>query len=959
MVGRETEVTVLQELVRQVRRGGRIAVVEGEAGIGKSRLVSAALDAARAAGSAVLVSRAEELDLHRPFAAILDSGWDRLDPAWRERIAGDIAAGGSGPDVDAERQFRVGEVVLELIEERCRQGSVTVAIEDLQWADRGTIGVIALLARSIDALPVALIVSVRPQPRSHELGALLGLLESRGARTVALGPLDEDGCAELVGRIVGARPGPHLLEQVEGAAGNPFFIEELMGVLQALGAIERRAGMAETAVAQSTPPLPITILHRLSFLPADELELLGLASVLGNSFSAGDLALLADRHVAQLVPALRSACRAGVLGEQGDRLAFRHALIRGALYEDMPLSVRRALHGAFARSLAQIGGPPERMTEHLLRAAAPGDARSRAALVSTARELVVRAPSAAVELLHRAIELSSDPRAARLELLAELAQALVSAGLLGEGEAACREAIERASDGETATRLRLLLVMLLTRRPRTATAVREAELGVAGTDTGTRESARLRGWLALARVLEGDADGAVRDAEALLSSAEDTVARLLAVDALALAAGVQGRFADAAGLIAESAAEVEAIGSREAYDTCPHMILGLQLARLDRLDDAYAAIQRGRRASEALGMIDTLASFHFELAAVELLRGRIDDALAELATHEEYAEQTGAGWSVPADSLRALIDLHRGELLAADEHVDAAERAAAAGAPRHRTDLMVLARARLLEATGLPQAALERVADAFGRAQAAGAVTYHPVLAPELARLAALSGMPDRAAATVPALEHLAKLNPGVSSLRAAALRARGWLEADASPLLSAVELLRGTGRVLETARVAEEAAAAVAAERKELALELLYEARATYERSGATYDLGRVEAALRARGARTGARGPRGRPARGWDALTDSELRVVRLVSERLTNPEIAERLFISRRTVQSHVSHALSKLGVSSRRELAAEAAAHAGWRFGLERAREDLKQPQPTFKPAAGSTIDPDHP
>ena len=129
------------------------------------------------------------------------------------------------------------------------------------------------------------------------------------------------------------------------------------------------------------------------------------------------------------------------------------------------------------------------------------------------------------------------------------------------------------------------------------------------------------------------------------------------------------------------------------------------------------------------------------------------------------------GGSAPADSVRALIALHRADVLGAERLVSAAERAAAAGAPAHRRDLMVLARARVLEASGRAEAALDALAGAF---VGAGAVSDQPLVGVELARIAALAGRPDDARATVPALERLAALNPGVRSLEAAALQARG-----------------------------------------------------------------------------------------------------------------------------------------------------------------------------------------
>jgi DNA-binding CsgD family transcriptional regulator len=933
LVGRDGELSVLGEALRRVRRGGQIVVIEGEAGIGKTRLLTAALESARAAGTTTLVSRADELDLHRPLAPVLDLLRDGDEPAWREPVLRAMAIDEPGLDVEAERQFRVAEAVLELLDRRCLKGSVVLAIEDLHWADSATLGVVAQIARGIDVLPMALIVTARPLPRRAQLERLLGALDSRGASRLALGPLDERTSAELVANLIGARPGPRLLGQARGAAGNPLFVSELVAAMAEEGAIERRGGVVDIATTVQTPSLPMTILHRLSFLAPEVLELLGLASVLGSSFSAADLGLLSGRRVAELVPALQDARRAGVLGERGDRLAFRHDLIRDALYEDLPVSVRRALHAELAGALAAAGESPERTAEHLLRAAAPGDERALSALVSAGHELVGRSPAAAIDLFRRAIELSADPESTRRELLPDLAQALVSAGALTEGEAACREAIARGVDAETEDRLRLQLVMLLTRRPRTGAALREAEAGLAVGRAGAVATARLRAWAALARIFEGNVNGAVTEAEAVLPSS-DVLAQALARDALALAASARGRFVEAAELIEHSAREVEAIGSREAYDSCPHLILGLQLARLDRLDDAYDALQRGRRASEALGMVDMLASFHYELALVELLRGRLDDALAELATHAEYAEQTGAGWSVPADSVRALIALHRGELLEAERFASAADRAAAAGAPAHRRDLLVLARARVLEASGKPEAALDALAAAF---ETTGAVSDQPLVGVELARIAALTARPAQARAAVPALERIAELNPKVRSLAAAALQARGWVEGEASALVQAAELMRGTGRVLEAARAAEAAGGR----------ELLEEARSAYERAGAVHDLARVAASLRGLGAHRGVRGRRQRPRSGWEALTETELRVVRLAAERLTNPEIAERLFISRRTVQTHISHALAKLGVASRRELAAEASRQAGWRIRVEGLGEEMEKPEPTHE------------
>jgi DNA-binding CsgD family transcriptional regulator len=951
LVGRDEERAALGDVVRRVRRGGRIAVVEGEAGIGKTRLVDSALEAARLAGATVLAAKAEELETHRPFGAIVDCV---ADGAWRARLDEHLRESDLRTDVVQERQFRVAETLLDMLDELCARAPVVLAVEDLHWADTGTIGVLARLARGIDRLPVALIVSARPQPRLPELDRLLGVLAERDAAAVTVGPLDDDACAELLAALVDARPGARLLAQAQRAGGNPLFVCELVAALTADGAIEHAGGAAEVRSDDVVPSLPLTILHRLSFLEPAVLELLSLAAVLGASFTADDLALLSGRPVSELVPALRAAQRAAVLAEQGDRLAFRHELIRDALYEDMPLSVRRGLHAQLAGVLADTGAPTERVAEHLLRGTAPGDEGAIAALVDAARDVAGRAPGVAVTLYRHAIALAREPDALRGRLLPELAVALVSAGLLGEGEETCREALSRPLDAEWAGRLRLQLVLLLTRRGRIRDAIAEGEQGLASGLLDARDRHELEAWVAMSRVFDGQIEVAVREAERIAAAGQDDAAVAIATNALAMAADTRGAFGEAADVIARNVRWVEAVDTRAAWDMRPHMIHGLLQVRLDRFDEGEATIRRGRAGSERLGLVEAVPVFHYQLALVDFLRGRLDDALAELAIRNELAELTDIGWHVPGLALAALIELQRDNLLAAERHVAAAEAEVAAGAPPYGIDMMVLARALLLEASGDLATAVQVIGGTFDAMATAGAATFLPLLGADFARLGAAAGVPERAAAAIPELERIAALNPGAPSLAAGALRARGLLERDAGALVEAAELLRASGRVLEAAAAAEDAAAAVGGDD---ALALLERARDAYAASGAVRGLARVEGALRGLGVRRGAAGRRGRPAKGWDALTDTELRVVRLVAERLTNPEIAERMFISRRTVQTHVSHALAKLDVSSRRELAAEAARRAGWHLRVDGVAEEPQQPEPSVEPALRPAVDGD--
>jgi DNA-binding CsgD family transcriptional regulator len=946
LVGRRVELAALEEAVRSLPSRGRLLVVEGEAGIGKSRLVEATAQMGRDAGLTVLSSQAEQLEAHRPFGAIIDCiGRERLGDRWD--------AWELGVDRAGERLFHVAETMIECIETLCVGTGVLVAIEDLHWADTGTLGVLGRVAAEIEQFPAALVVSMRPQPRSPQLERLLGVFAARGSATLRVGPLDQRSCEQLLESLVGASPGQRLVQQASRAGGNPLFLCELVGALVADGAIFHGEEAAELAADAAAPSLPLTILHRLSFAPPDLLELLGLASVLGASFAADDLGLLAQRPVSSLVAALRSAQLAGVLAERGERLAFRHELVRDALYNDLALTVRRGLHAEFASALVAAGRPPGQAADHVMRAAAPGDERAVASIVSVASDLVGRAPGPAADMYQQAIELSTFPAAMRERLLPELADALIAAGQLREGEQACREALARDLSPEWAGQLRLHLMFLLLRQGRTREAIREGEGGLARGVVDERNSERIASLMSMALAFSGDVAPAVRAAQAVLDTSRDEVARALATNTVASAADGRGAYAEAAELIAPSVRWADLRSSRAAFDARPHMILSLMLVRLDRFDEAQATIHRGRHAAESLGIADALPVFHYQQALLDFCRGRLDDALAELDTRSRLVEQMEIGWHLPAESLAALIAIHRDDLITAGRHMAAAEREAAQGGPPHGIDLHMLARARLFEATGDIEAALEAIASAVAASVAAGTITFMPVLGPELARLAAAVGDPGRAAAAIPILDQVARLNPGARSLQAYALAGHGLLHGDRDTLAAAAGLLRDSGRALEAARTAEAVAALNAAE----ARDPLEAARQTYHSCRAPRDLARAEAALRALGVRRGVPGARRRPDHGWQALTDTELRVVRLVAERLTNPEIAQRMFISRRTVQTHVSHALAKLGVATRRELAAEASRHAGWRLRIEDAGKPTQQRQPAVEGAPSSAVDPD--
>jgi hypothetical protein len=355
-------------------------VVEGEAGIGKSRLLAEALEAARERGLEVVAGRGQDLERNRPFGLLADSlGCSRSSPDPRRVAIAALLATHDGDrgvatvSSDPGLQFQAVDAFLELVEALALRGPLVLGLDDLQWADPSSLLTLGALARRLTGSPVALLASLRPLPRGAELERTLEALDAAGARRLTLGQLDPGAMAELVAGAVGAEPGPRLMAEVAAAGGNPLFVTELLAALLHEGTIQVAHGRAEVAETTLPPSLRLTILRRLSFLPDDTLEALRPASILGSSFSLTDLSATTGRSVLELSSVLAEAMRARVLEDDGDRLRFRHDLIHEAIYEDLPASVRLALHREAGRRLAEAGAEAVAVAEHLARGATPGD----------------------------------------------------------------------------------------------------------------------------------------------------------------------------------------------------------------------------------------------------------------------------------------------------------------------------------------------------------------------------------------------------------------------------------------------------------------------------------------------------------------------------------------------------------------------------------------------------------
>ena len=926
LIGRDEEIGVLNQAFEDADKGRAQPVfIEGEAGIGKTRLVEEALQEAGRRGFQVWTGEADELEQDRPFGPLLEALDLRAtsDEPSRAEIGQLLAASGAETAlVPPSHRERLIEDIVTVVEEAASEQPAALVIEDLHWADPSTLLTLRRLVRRAALARLAVIASFRSSPAPQKL-----VQKTPGALHLVLEPLDDEASSLLVAALLDATPGPRLLAETAKAGGNPLFLTELIAALHAADAISRDNGTAEYKGGGLPDSLRLLILRRLSHLPEETLDILRLSSVLGGSFSIADLSVVTGRRASELAPLVREATVAGLFRVTGEELTWRHDMVRDAIYGDVPRSLRTALHLQSARALASAGGDALGVAAHFSLGASPGDAEAVSWLRKAAREAAPRDAAVRAELLARALHLVPEDSREHQELEVEQAGAFLWSGRIAEAERLARTVLERTDEAELKESARSVVSLALFFQNRMGEA--GAEFEAASRDRDTPETSRL-GLLAQAAMgyLQGGEAGKALDlAWGVISKGEETDNHF----ATAVGYAVLGWMKYFGSHVAESidlqrravaAADIDPTG--EAHRRHPFLIPGLMLLEGDLLDEATESFRSGLELGERMGIVWHVPLYHGGLGWAHLYRGAWDGMRAEFETAWDIATETGSMWgSVAFRSLAAWAAVHQDDLNDAERLLTEAQMALEKQGMTMDQVWAFWANAALLDARGSPKEAMAELSKGWDLFSGLGLLVVFRLLGPDLARLAVAAGDKARAETVADQVEEHAR-RAEVPSARGAALQCQGLAADDPDVLLQAVAAYRESPRVVHTALATEDAGICLAGhDRSEEAVEHLKEALEIYERTGMRRDAGRTEGRLRSMGVRRGAKGRRGRPQQGWESLTGTEVRVASFAASGMTNPEIAERLFISRRTVETHMSHVLAKVGLSSRVELAAEAA------------------------------------
>jgi DNA-binding CsgD family transcriptional regulator len=983
MVGRASQLAHLQGALGLAAEGrGRTVVIGGEAGIGKSRLVASLVDAARAEGAYALVGAclptgsgvipyAPFVEAIRGLTRSVEPGrlQGLLGPARDEigrllpELASQPVADVEGYEGDGTGQGRLFEAILTVFERVARSAVVVLVVEDVQWADEGTRSLTAFLSRNLRGARLLLLVTVRTEEvdAGGSASRFIAELERHDwVERIEVEPLDHSEIAAMLGSIAGSKPAGDVVDAIAArSGGNPFFLEQL-------------AAASSHGTGELPPRLHDVLVARLSEFPEATRIVLRAAAAAGRRVDDDVLGAVLGLSPRVVADALRPAVSQGVLVDVADAVdgrdgyAFRHALLAEVAERELLHGERDRLHAAFAAELERRGEvdgiavQPAELAYHWV--AANNRERAVPALVDAglAAERVYAFADARRQFEQALTFWPPEEDAPltvgldRVAVLQHAAESAVLAGAYADAVAFGRKAIMTAE-----------LDQVVARRP---DPIRLGAL-----------HDRLR-WFLWESGDRPAAEAAVGEALRLIPADPPTALR---ARALGQAAGLRlfGGSPLDAGRLASEAIEVARAADAPSEEALALGILGWSIAIGGGVDKGIATYRQGLAIAEHLGGVEGIALGHANLCALLDRVGRSAESLQAARDGFAITQRLGVartyGGGLLGHAAKALFDLGRW-----DEAAAAADEGLGLDPVGSAAVWLHINRARVDTNQGRFEDAERHLQEAG--AISVGAERYRPALLAATAELAAWRRTPEPVRAAVVAMlagvvEEL-PVDPAVGWLAwhalraeadvAAAARARHddqalqEIEARVHPIVERVTR-RGTGRAAGPLDDRRDAVAGLCL--GELARIRGKGADAGWDTTAAAWDrLGRpalvayaryrsAEAVLGDRGDRAmaaaslrsshqlatglGARPLLGEierlarqarieladraaaePPGDTLGLTDREAEVIRLVAAGWSNQQIADALFITRKTASVHVSNILAKLGVANRVEAAA---------------------------------------
>lgn len=899
--GRAAELGLIAKRLTALSGGGSVMLIEGTAGMGKSRLLREGACLASDTGVEVAASACQDSLVRL----------DLLSESLHQHMPSP-AAGAAGPEGWWFNRL------LGQLRQRAGRSKLMVSVDDLQWADDHSVDTLERLIAWTRAYPVLWVLAARRQGGRPVDRLFARLAAYARAETVRLVPLDLLSIGEIMASGAGA---PTTMGN--GAAGrftcgNPLLATELALAVQGVDGVGLLKELWRLRLSEADTEALI-LGWRLRRLDVPARRLVEVASVLGRRLRADDLAGALEEPTPHIVEALGQAISGGVLVADGFDVAFRHNRVAELVYNEIPGPVRLALHRKAGLLMLERGGSALPAAMHLAVAARTDDREVLAGLDDVARELMPAFPRRAAEVALQAMALT-ESRSERATRAVSTVPVLVAAGRVSEAALLASTALGSTSLPEDKrAELHVILSFILLMSGRVSDALREAELADAtpGCPEAVYAAAGLSVLLGL--VTKGDWPRARETAEEILAGS-----RRGADTALSGALGVLARICWQEGQVADALGHVRAAALRAgkgpawSHYNHPRLELANMLVALGEFEEAENLIRYCREEIDLLSDSLCQAAPSATSSRLQLALGNLDEAHVEaeagLALTEELATPLLAAelWLCLASC--ALL---KGDLVGAAECIGHYETSLL---PDQEGPVASMAymwgKTRLAEAGTGPDGAHDLVAAICERLVFdQGFLLDNPAAAAWLVRTCLAVNDGTRALRVVACAERLAGANAGFPSVDAVALHARGLVDADALLLQRAAG---GHRHVWAQASASEDAGVVLLKNGNRPSAQMEFERSLTaYDRAGAELDAARVRARLRSLGVRRSSRRPH-RPVTGWKSLTDTELEITLLVAEGLTNAQVAQRKFLSRHTVDFHLRSIFRKLEIGSRVQL-----------------------------------------
>jgi DNA-binding CsgD family transcriptional regulator len=913
--GRDAELALIRDELERLSDGAHsVVIVEGAAGMGKSRLLAEVSTIARSLDIGVGSSAADPNETVVELAALLAALFDGEEPLLDPREFTTLHA-------QPEQRFWLLRDLQQLLERAALDSPLLIAIDDAQWADGGTVAAIRALPMRLMGLPIAWVIALRPPRESTPLAQALEQLKRNGAHTIVLGPLDDDAVVQLATDMLAASPDHSILEQLAEGAGNPFLVVETLLGLREENRIRLVDGHAELIDSELPRRVHVKMRERLGRLSDEASDAVTVAASLGRAFTFDELARTLGRPASDLLAPVGELLEANLLVERDERLAFWHDITREAVRSSVPVTARRALDRQAAGVLLDAGALPVEVAVQLAASAEPGDEVAIETLLDAAKSLVATDSDTAARFGGRALEISPAHHPKLGEIVGTTAIALHIAGNSEEAIAFADRALRETLPALQEAEVRLSIAGMFAISPEIRISAGRLALNLPDLPASlrARHLACLFHNLVTAGRIEESRE-VLDETRAAVASADDARASFTLRVAESAFEYADDRFDLSLELITSAYRDGIFAGDDQRLRLA-HMWHGELLSVADRDEEAFAIAADGLAAAQRDRQGWAYQMFETWYGRMLLRAGRLSEARAVLEGRFALEDGTHAAAVLDAAGIVALgrLAIHTGDARQARRLGDIAQVMLEGGTPavrRHAGWLLAL----FAMAEGDAEAArnwLRAPTEPDGRA----ILPRFPLdIADEvlLARIGLATQDDELAQLALQNSRRRSELNPDAVSIAATAAQVRGLLEPRHEDLREAVDLFERTPRRLELAAALEDLGVELIATDRDGAIDALGRTLALYTELGASWDARRVRSRLRELGVRR--RLVAAEPeTNGWAALTTSELTVARLVAEGLTNREVAERLFVSPHTVSSHLRHVFSKLGITSRVELA----------------------------------------